>query len=181
MTDQRRHSEFAIPAKPALAGFCYALFYRVVALQRCTYPATHSVNGGARQITAGYEVFLNKFFTKIQPLLVGAALLAACQLVARIIIQLADLPISEPVMGMFLLFLLLAYLGETPAGLREIAAFLLRWLTLLFVPAGVGVMLYFEPLRGQWAALLLTMLISTAIAMAFTGWLLQRLLSKQHD
>lgn len=93
-------------------------------------------------------------------------------------IDFGHLPVSTPVLGMFLLLLLLARLGETPNGLRQLSSWLLRWLTLLFVPAGVGVMLYFEPLRNQWIALLITMLLSTVIAMAFTGWLLQRLLTR---
>ncbi len=82
---------------------------------------------------------------------------------------------------MFLLLVLLARLGETPNGLRQLTSWLLRWLTLLFVPAGVGVMLYLEPLRNQWIALLITMLLSTVIAMAFTGWFLQRLLARKGD
>jgi len=119
-----------------------------------------------------------KWSAAVPAIVFGAGLLALCQMLAIAVVRLTGLPVSVPVLGMFFMVLLLARLGETPPGLRRVAAFLLRFLTLLFVPAGVGVMLYFEPLRGQWLALLLTLLLSTIIAMAFTGWLLQRLLGR---
>ena len=106
----------------------------------------------------------------------GAALLLLCLLAAKGVVSGTGLPIAPPVLGMFFLTLILVRLGQLPDGLEQVSTALLRYLTLLFVPAGVGTMLYFDELRGQWLSLLITLILSTVIAMAATAWLLNKLL-----
>ena len=53
-----------------------------------------------------------------------------------------------------------------PATLTTTAQQLLTHLSLLLVPAGVGVMLHFERLRAEWSALSITLLASTVLTIA---------------
>jgi holin-like protein len=76
------------------------------------------------------------------------ALILACQLVGETISVAADIPVPGPVIGMAILFIGLLIKRGLPAGLEQAGGGLLRHLALLFVPAGVGVMLhgrYFWP------------------------------------
>jgi holin-like protein len=69
-------------------------------------------------------------------------LLLVFQLVGEVISQVLGLPIPGPVVGMLLLFLALHVRSAMVERLRETAQNILQHLSLLFVPAGVGVMLH---------------------------------------
>lgn len=104
-------------------------------------------------------------------------LLLVYQLAGEVIVQLSGLPVPGPVVGMLLLFLSLAARGRTPAPLRETAQQLLSHLSLLFVPAGVGVMLHFGRLRAEWLALGVALVASIVLIIAATA-LVMRLLQR---
>lgn len=53
------------------------------------------------------------------------------------------------------------------------AGFLVRWMSLLFVPIGVGVVDQLDLLANSLGALLLTCVLGTVIIMAVAGWLFQ--------
>jgi holin-like protein len=80
------------------------------------------------------------------------------------------LPIPGPVIGMALLLGWLAVRKERAAEpLRPTAIELLRHLSLLFVPAGVGVMLHVARLADEWLPIAVALLASTALAVAVTA------------
>lgn len=86
------------------------------------------------------------------------------------------LPVPGPVLGMALLFAALLLRGRpVPEGLGRTADALLANLGLLFVPAGVGVMLYLPLLARDWAPLSLAVVAGTLAAIALTGRLAQAL------
>lgn len=99
--------------------------------------------------------------------------LLAFQLVGEVVTHGLHLPVPGPVLGMALLFLTLVIRGGVPDSLRQTANQLLQHLSLLFVPAGVGVMLHFQRLADEWPALLLAVLGSTLLTMAVSGLLLK--------
>lgn len=113
--------------------------------------------------------------------MIGAfATLLACQLAGEILARALHLPVPGPVIGMVLLFLgLLLRRQSAPPGLAATADALLGNLGLLFVPAGVGVVLYLPLLARDWAPLSLAVLVGTLTAIACTGrlaqWLLRRM------
>lgn len=79
------------------------------------------------------------------------------------------LPLPGPVLG---LALALAYLLLRPAAihaLRPTALDMLRHLSLLFVPAGVGIMLHGARLQAEGWKLLLAVLVSTVLTLAVTA------------
>jgi holin-like protein len=102
--------------------------------------------------------------------MIGAlAALLSCQLLGEIIARLAGLPVPGPVIGMMLLVAALAWHGEVPAPLRATGLELLRHLSLLFVPAGTGIMLHFHRIAAEWLPILASLLVSTALTIAVTA------------
>lgn len=109
-------------------------------------------------------------------MLSGVLILLGCQLAGELIVVALGLPVPGPVMGMLLLVVgLLLWRRQVPEALRRVAETLLGHLALLFVPAGVGLMVHFDLLAREWLVLAATLILSTAITMAFTGWVLSRL------
>lgn len=100
------------------------------------------------------------------------------QLVGEVIARGLDLPIPGPVIGMALLFLYLAWRREPDAELQQTAQSLLRHLSLLFVPAGTGVMLHLHRLQDEWLPILLSLLASTAATLAVTALVMQALIRR---
>lgn len=76
-----------------------------------------------------------------------------CQLVGEVTVLVLDLPFPGPVLGMLLLFAGLVIRGETPPALKAFSDTLLRYLALLFVPAGVGLMVHFGLVARDWLGL----------------------------
>jgi holin-like protein len=100
---------------------------------------------------------------------IGAlATLLCCQLAGELIARLLALPVPGPVIGLILLFLLLAARRRAPDALQTVADGLLRHLSLLFVPAGVGVMLHAARLEAEWPAIAAAILVSTALTIVVT-------------
>jgi len=58
--------------------------------------------------------------------------------------------------------------GEPPAAVRSVGETLLRYLALLFVPAGVGMMVHFQLLARDWLAISVALVVSTALTLAAT-------------
>jgi holin-like protein len=103
------------------------------------------------------------------------------QLAGEIIVQFAGLPIPGPVIGLLLLFLGLCVRGSLAAPLRETANGILQHLSLLFVPAGVGVMVHFSRVAGEWLPILAAVIISTALAIAVSALVMQAMVRGRRD
>jgi len=103
------------------------------------------------------------------------ALLLICQLIGETVQIATDLPVPGPVIGMAILFLSLLIKGDLPANLSHTANGLLKYLALLFVPAGVGVLLHIPRLADEWWPILLAIVPGTLIAIVLTALVMQRL------
>jgi holin-like protein len=88
------------------------------------------------------------------------------------------LPVPGAVIGMVLLFVFLLFKGEVSQEMARTAGGLLHYLPLLFVPAGVGVVLILETLREEGLALMASVLLSTGLTIAVTAWLTQALIRR---
>jgi holin-like protein len=106
------------------------------------------------------------------------AVLAVCQLAGEAAVQAAHLPVPGPVLGMAFLFAGLVLAGRVPEGLAKVADALLLNLSLLFVPAGVGVMLHFKLLAADWLPLSAALIVSTLLTIAVTASLMAFLSAK---
>ena len=112
--------------------------------------------------------------------MIGAlAALLTCQLAGEVVARALHLPVPGPVIGMVLLFVALLLRGrEAPPALDATADALLGNLGLLFVPAGVGVVLYLPLLARDWAPISLAVVAGTLLGIAATGRLAQALLRR---
>lgn len=111
-------------------------------------------------------------------------LLLICQLAGEVIARSLGLPLPGPVIGLVLLLIGLLFKGEVPGALERTAGALLDNLSLLFVPAGVGVMLHLSLVKREWLPISASLIGGTVITIAVTAILLRlltRAQSKQDD
>ncbi|MEL7429630.1 MAG: CidA/LrgA family protein [Pseudomonadota bacterium] len=96
-------------------------------------------------------------------------LIFSCQLVGELVTRAVAIPLPGPVFGMMLLFALLLIKGSVPEKLAVTADGLLSHLSLLFVPAGVGVMLHFSLFGDDWLVISIALVASTVLTIVVTG------------
>lgn len=107
----------------------------------------------------------------------GFLALLLCQLLGELLVLATGVPVPGPVLGMVLLLLVLIVIKKTPGSVRLVSEGLLRHLALLYVPAGVGLMVHLEMISQYWLAILVALLVSTFVTMLVTA-LVFRLLGK---
>ena len=99
-------------------------------------------------------------------------LILVCELAGEFVVQLLGIPFPGPVAGMVLLFLFLSFKRGIPDELAAVSAALLNNLSLLFVPAGVGVMVHLELLGHDAWPLSVALVVSTLLTIAVTAWVM---------
>lgn len=91
------------------------------------------------------------------------------QLIGEVFARWFSLPVPGPVIGMLMLFAVLVLRGSVDNELASTSQNLLQHLSLLFVPAGTGVMLHLHRVADEWLALLLSLLVSTIATLVVTA------------
>jgi putative effector of murein hydrolase LrgA (UPF0299 family) len=114
-------------------------------------------------------------------MLESLAVLLFCQLIGELTVLALGIPVPGPVVGMAILFFGLMLRGSIPDALAQTANGLLEQLSLLFVPAGVGVMTHLTLLGEQWLPLSTSLIVSTVLTIAVTGLMMQRLANKEEQ
>jgi holin-like protein len=99
-------------------------------------------------------------------MVVSVTLILIFQLVGEVAVRLIGLPVPGPVAGMVLLLAAMLALPRLAAAVQVAGAGILQHLSLLFVPAGVGVVGHLATLGGQGVAIAVALLASTVLAMA---------------
>jgi holin-like protein len=107
------------------------------------------------------------------------AILLTFQCLGEAISHGTGVPIPGPVIGMVLLLCLLSVAPSTTQHVDYVSRGLLNHLSLLFVPAGVGVMVFADQMNGQVTiiaiALATSTILSIAVAALVTGTLMTML------
>ena len=80
-----------------------------------------------------------------------------------------SLPVPGPVIGMALLFVYLRLKDDAIEKLAPTTLGLLRHLSLLFVPAGVGIMVHFQRVATEWLPIAAALLASTVVSIVVTA------------
>lgn len=93
-------------------------------------------------------------------------ILLACQLAGEAVARGLSLPFPGPVVGMVLLVAALLAIPRLADLMRPVTSGILGHMSLLFVPAGVGVVGHFGALGGQGLGLMLALVVSTVLAIA---------------
>lgn len=110
-------------------------------------------------------------------MILSLTLLLLCQLAGEIVARALALPVPGPVVGMALLLGVLVLRDRRPGGLpapltdgtlERTGKGLLAHLSLLFVPAGVGIIGRLDVLAAHGVALAAALVVSTALALVAT-------------
>jgi holin-like protein len=109
-------------------------------------------------------------------MLASITLLLVYQTIGEVLVHTLNLPIPGPVVGMLMLFITLVIRKSVTQELRDTSQGLLQHLSLLFVPAGVGVMSHFARISDEWLPLLVALLVSTVLTIAVTALTMSGLL-----
>ncbi|MDP9108809.1 MAG: CidA/LrgA family protein [Pseudomonadota bacterium] len=80
-----------------------------------------------------------------------------------------SLPIPGPVIGMLLLLVFLILKRGAAAALTPVSMALLRHLSLLFIPAGVGIMVHARLLLAEWLPISVALVGSTIVSLMVTA------------
>ena len=113
--------------------------------------------------------------------------LLVCQCVGEVLVRALSLPLPGPVAGLGLMFCYLVMRGRrdpalfetVPEDLGRVADALLKNLSLLFIPAAVGVVQYLGLLRTYAVPIAIALMLSTALALTVTA-LIFRFASRLH-
>ncbi len=95
-------------------------------------------------------------------------LLFLCQLTGDVAVRALGVVFPGPVLGMGLLFVGLIIFGRAGAALEGVAETILRNLSLLFVPAAVGVVQQMGLIRANWLAITVALIVSTLLTLIVT-------------
>jgi len=112
--------------------------------------------------------------------LYGFLILIGCQLAGEIIVGLTGFTVPGAVMGMVLLFVGLLIKGSVPHGLDIAGGGLLKYIGLLFVPAGAGISMFLGLIVEEWDVILIASVSSTLLTLLTCAALFQ-LLNKEGE
>lgn len=103
------------------------------------------------------------------PMIASLAVILGCQLLGEAVTRGLGLPVPGPVLGMAamigVLWLRDRYRPPILEAVEPAGRFLLANLSLLFVPAGVGLVGNLEVLAGNWLALAVALVVSTVLTL----------------
>ena len=107
------------------------------------------------------------------------ATLLACQLLGEVVVRWMALPVPGPVVGLALLLGALALQPKWLDAIKPTSQGLLQHLSLLFVPAGVGVMQHLQRLGNEALAIGVALVVSTFVGLAVSAWVMIWLMRRQ--
>jgi holin-like protein len=108
-------------------------------------------------------------------------LILCCQLAGEFTVKATGITAPGPVIGMILLLIILLLKKSVQNELETTANSLLNNLSLMFVPAGVGLMLHFQLIGKEWLPITISLIISTILTIAITGLMMVWLSNDNSD
>lgn len=106
-------------------------------------------------------------------MITGLTKLLLFQMLGEALAWLLAAPIPGPVIGMILLFVYLLARGERESGLIGFSSLALRHLSLLFIPASVGVMAHLDLITREWLAISVALVASMLVAIIVTAYVVR--------
>ena len=103
----------------------------------------------------------------------GLIVILSFQLLGEGLVKLLHSPVPGPVIGMLLLWICLALKGGPSEPLTQVSLKLVHYLSLFFLPAGVGLFFLPPQLQQYLPAIIAAIVGGTFVAMLLCGWLLQ--------
>lgn len=105
--------------------------------------------------------------------------ICALSILGQVVSSFFHLPLPGNLVGMFLLILLLFSGVIKESQIQMGADLLLKYMSLFFIPAGVGLLAHWNIIEQQWLPWLVTVLLSTALILILTGKLVDYWIQKE--
>ncbi|AIR63066.1 hypothetical protein F3J27_05180 [Enterobacter sp. Ap-916] len=109
-------------------------------------------------------------FTIIWQYLRAFVLIYLCLYAGIFVASLLPIVIPGSIIGMLILFVLLSLQILPAKWVKPSCHLLIRYMALLFVPIGVGVMQYYDVLKAQFGPVVVSCLISTLVVLVIVSW-----------
>ena len=107
------------------------------------------------------------------------AIILAISLAGEMLSSVLPLPIPASIYGIVILFTLLVSRVLHVDDIRETSSFLIAFMSMLFIPAGVGLMTSFPLLAENLLAYVVITAISTVVVMVVTGRAAQAVIRRE--
>ena len=107
------------------------------------------------------------------------AIILSISLSGEVLAAALPLPIPASIYGIVILFALLESRLLSVDAIRETSSFLIAVMSMLFIPAAVGLMDSFDLLRSRLAAYIVIMAVSTVVVMVVSGRCAQTIIRKE--
>lgn len=105
-------------------------------------------------------------------------ILFICLWIGNFISSILPIVIPGSIIGLLILFFLLTFQLIPSRWVRNGCNLFMRYMTILFIPAAMGIMDNYIYLIHSWVPILISSIVSTFVVMIFVGWLTQRLLTR---
>lgn len=106
-------------------------------------------------------------------------ILFSCQFLGEAIVHFTGITIPGPVVGMMILLAGLIVKGGLPENLDKTASEFVKYIGLLFIPAGAGISLYLDLIAEQWVVILIASFTSTVLTLILTAYIFKMLEKKE--
>ncbi|TDN61634.1 holin-like protein [Paraburkholderia sp. BL10I2N1] len=113
--------------------------------------------------------------------ILSLGILLAFQCLGEAISRVARVPVPGPVIGMVLFLFLLSAAPSLTEQVEYVSRGLLNHLSLLFVPAGVGVMVLANVMKAQLLAIAVALVVSTILSMAVAALVTASLMARLEE
>ena len=107
------------------------------------------------------------------------AIILAISLAGEVLSSVLPLPIPASIYGIVILFTLLVSRVLHVDDIRETSSFLITFMSMLFIPAGVGLMTSFPLLAENLLAYVVITAVSTVVVMVVTGRAAQAVIRRE--
>lgn len=113
----------------------------------------------------------------VKDTMVGAAAVFIAYYLGLLIVSAVSLPIPGPLLGLFLLLVALFCFPTLERHVAVAVTFPLKHMSLLFIPAVLGVTMYWGDIKTYALAIAIAIVVTTSLSLGFTAWLSQQLLN----
>lgn len=111
-------------------------------------------------------------------MLKGLIILLLFQLLGEVLVALLHSPVPGPVVGMLLLWLGLYIKRGASSDLQRASQTLIQYLSLFFLPAGVGLFFLPPSIQEYWPAVACAVVGGTFLSMLICAWLIKWLAAR---
>lgn len=113
---------------------------------------------------------------QIQSTIMGWLIITGCYLIGEFVVLVADVPLPGALVGLLLLLTGLLLRQRPVESVARGARPLLTHMSVMFVPAVIGVGLFWDEVKANALGITLALVATTIVGLGFTAWIAQKLM-----